>query len=105
MPISIQDIPLTQSLVTRPRGNIGLEVISILPGGKTETISDSEHGYFYESEVLAIVHRSKTAAQLYLWYGKTARTDGQTHKRVEELASRLKTEAVRTLRSPSRPCD
>ena len=77
---------------------ISVELLSIVNNAAT-VISESQ-GIFYDSEILAVVHRVKSKASglastsVWCWLGKKSRLGDREDKRLQELSRRYGTRAV-----------
>ena len=76
---------------------ISVDVMAIV-GTSATTVPES--GVFYDSEVLAIVHRSKTKSsglvgmKVWSWCGKRAKIGEKEERKLQELARRYNTTLV-----------
>ena len=83
----------------RDAQSISVEVISITHTGNI-TVADSPN-IFYDTEVLGIVHRSKSkstglvSTAVWGWYGKQSRPGEKEHRKLQDLARRYGTSLVR----------
>ena len=70
-----------------------------ISGNSTTTISKDAH-VFYDSELLAVVHRAKVkssglvATKVWAWRGRRAQPDEREAQKVQELARRYGTTLV-----------
>ena len=77
---------------------ISVELLSIVDNAAT-VISESQ-GIFYDSEILAVVHRVKSKASglastsVWCWLGKKTRLGDREDKKLQELSRRYGTRAV-----------
>jgi hypothetical protein len=84
---------------------ISVELLSIV-GNAASVISESG-GIFYDSEILAVVHRVKSKASglastsVWCWLGKQTRLGDREDKKLQELSRRYGTRAVSTFRDIS----
>ncbi|KAL5484982.1 hypothetical protein ACEPAI_7624 [Sanghuangporus weigelae] len=95
---------------TRPPGfvpdpdqhTVSVEVLDVAGGSSTEITKGPDNGYmFYETEVLAIVHRAKSRSsglvttKLWAWIGRKAGVGEREEKKLQELAKRYGTVLLR----------
>ena len=79
--------------------DISLEVMSIV--GSLITSITHETNVFYDSEILAIIHRSKTKSsglvgtKVWGWYGAKSKAGEREGRKLQELAWRYNTPLVR----------
>lgn len=77
---------------------ISVELLSIV--GNAATVISEPSNIFYDSEILAIVHRVKSKASglastsVWCWLGKQARLGDRDDKKLQELSRRYGTRAV-----------
>lgn len=98
--------PLIKPPAPTPTANMKLETISVdillFTGTATTTIPLSQV-IFYDTELLVIVHRSKSrttglaSTTLWAWRGKRCTLGEKENKKLRELAKRYGTPAVRFL--------
>ena len=85
---------------------ISVDVMTVV--GSTATAVNADVFVFYDSEVLAVIHRAKVkssglvATRVWAWHGKRAQTSEKESQKVQELARRYGTTPVRTV--PSNVC-
>ena len=71
----------------------------MIAGNATTSISPDAH-VFYDSELLAIIHRAKikssglVATKVWAWCGRRAQPDERAAQKVQELARRYGTTSV-----------
>jgi hypothetical protein len=74
--------------------------VMLLTGTTTTTISQSE-AVFYDTELLVIIHRSKSwttglvSTAIWAWQGKQCTLGEKENRKLQELAKRYGTSAVR----------
>jgi hypothetical protein len=88
----------TSSFISPDARTISVDVVSML-GSSSTTITENTD-IFYESEVLAIVHRCKTPSSglvdtfVWAWIGKRSQYGKDEEKKVYEMARRYGTTPV-----------
>jgi len=104
--ISLDNVKVSELLKSRPRPSsnaddiqtISVDVFSII--GNAATLISKSPDIFYDTEILAIVHRVKSGASglatttVWCWLGKHTCLGDREEKKLKELANRYGTSAV-----------
>lgn len=97
----MKEIPLGLPSLTTPSksgSTLSVEVYSIQQDGSSTLLSDAEEGTFFDTELLAVIHRHKlgavAATDLFLWHGKQAQVDRKASEEANALARRYRADIV-----------
>jgi hypothetical protein len=92
---------------SQPRQDISNQTVSVevmtITGNASTTVSQDPN-IFYDSEILAIVHRSKSrssglaSTKVWGWQGKRSRPDSKITQRLQDIALRYGTAVVSSIR-------
>lgn len=87
--------------------SISVEVMCVV--GSNATVIATDYNVFYDSEVLAIIHRFKAKSnglvntKVWAWHGSKSEAGEREEKKLQELARRYNTSLVRIFTYLSHP--